>query len=375
MASVTFPRIQTGTPPHSDQRNAYTVSFSTIKCFDFPEIEAAGFDRFNKIEDFCRALKADGFAAIKMPPEMKALFKEAYNVLELYFEQQLGVKERDNFQDLGLSGYVPKGETGLSEKFLFPPGFSRYPTNNPDFERAIEAYRTSLSGLSAQIFEYISLFLKEPLEERGTMESGANNTLEAIHYPPVNHIPPHDAVRFASQGDQSALTLMPSGSGPGLELKQNGSWKPVIVPEGYMIVNSGRQLWRKTAGEFPEANYRVAYPGGEAINGKRLDMVFFASWSPDYNVAPLDSCIKRVTADMANVQKDDFFKQFRSVTVKQSRDARLIEIGVVTDPPKEELEKLVKLGLILEPPKALATKYPDLFPNFINWEALDDVEF
>ena len=369
MASVTLQQMQPtyGIPPLSDQRKVDPASFSTLKCFDFEEIEAAGFDRLHKIEEFGNALKADGFVAIKMTPETEALVREAYKVLELYFEQPLEVKDRDNNHDYGHSGYIPKG---LKEMFLFPPSFNKYPKGNPDFERAIEAYRTSLSGLAAQILEYISQYLKEPLEERAIIETGASHTLHGIHYPPLS------AARSAAQGDQSAITLMPRGSAPRLELQQkNGAWIPVVVPEGYMIVRSGRQLWRKTAGELPEAIYRAVNPEGEAAKEKRIDMVFFASWLPDFDLTPLGSCSKRVTAEMSQRQKEDYLRKFPPVSVQQNHVARSIELGDMTDPPREELEELVKLGVILEPPAAFAAKHPDLFPNFIDWQALDSVEF
>jgi isopenicillin N synthase-like dioxygenase len=356
-------------PLVSKSAKTYPTGFSTIQCFDFDAIDNAGFDRAHHIQKFGDALKADGFVAVKVTPVMQELIKDVYRVQEEFFKLPLEEKDRYYFPEkLGQTGYVPeKRETAAGKKFsdikelvMVDPGFTTWP--NAEFERVVKAYREAASEMAAKAMSFIADYLGENLEDPETIKSGPSHLLRCLYYRALTPLDPIGALRADAHGDLNCITLLPTATAPGLQLQEKDgiTWRDVTVPEGYMIINSGRQLWRKTSGMFREVIHRVVNPDADQ-NVERMSVVFFGSWSSPFDLSPLESCVKKMTRGMSPEDKKNYLAQFPKVTVAENLEARVIELGYNTNPTEERLNELVKRGLVLDPPAELVKKYPKVF--------------
>ena len=57
------------------------------------------------------------------------------------------------------------------------------------------------------------------------------------------------------------------------------------------MVNIGDMLERLTNGHLRSTTHRVVNPRGEAVRRTRYSMPFFLHFRPDYEIAPLPSCV------------------------------------------------------------------------------------
>jgi isopenicillin N synthase-like dioxygenase len=94
----------------------------------------------------------------------------------------------------------------------------------------------------------------------------------------------------AAHEDLNCFTLLPPSTVPGLEmLTRQGEWVPVIVPPGYLIINTGEQVQHKTAGLIRATRHRVLNPGGQYAKQERLASIFFGSWSSGFSLKPFEN--------------------------------------------------------------------------------------
>ncbi len=110
-----------------------------------------------------------------------------------------------------------------------------------------------------------------------------------------------------------------------------GVWKAVSVAEGYLIVNTGEELEKKTAGMIQATLHRVIKPEGEEAV-RRLASIFFALWSTEFSLKPFDRCVVEQTWGMSVAEKDVYLKKCPAVTVTENLLSRLIEMGSILDP-------------------------------------------
>lgn len=145
----------------------------------------------------------------------------------------------------------------------------------------------------------------------------------------------------------------------GLEVVKNQEWVDVIVPEGYLIINTGEELEKKTAGMFKATPHQVINPAGES--GERLSAVFFGSWSEEFSLEPFESCVNVMTKGMTEQEKQKYLLDYPKVTVKDNLDSRLIEMWANKSPSEERVKDLLAKGLLRQPYPDLITMYPHLF--------------
>jgi isopenicillin N synthase-like dioxygenase len=145
-------------------------------------------------------------------------------------------------------------------------------------------------------------------------------------------------------------------------LTKAGEWKQVVVPEGYLIVNTAEQLEFITAGHIQATLHRVQNPGGQYARQDRYATIFFASLASDFKLNPYPNCIEWSTAGMDEAQKNDYLKKYpRDVTVMENLLSRLIEMGTISNPDKDLITSLQSKGLLRQPPEKLKVLHPDLF--------------
>ena len=111
-----------------------------------------------------------------------------------------------------------------------------------------------------------------PLQDM--VEGCENNLLRIIHYPPLRENDDKNAIRAAAHEDINLITLLISGSEPGLQvLNENNNWVDVKSDPGWLIINIGDMLQECSNAYFPSTTHRVINP--ILNNNSRFSIPFF----------------------------------------------------------------------------------------------------
>jgi isopenicillin N synthase-like dioxygenase len=356
----------------SNKKNSSAVCIddANIPLFDLAAIiSSKGQERFNQVQAFGNALEKVGFVAIEAK-EITSLIEKVTAQMELYFSQSHEKKMEDDHKNNFQTGFWPHGfETAAGatqadnkETYFIPPNYQKWPTfSNPQeqeaFKNVMEEYQTILTVYATRCMGLIAEYLGEPTEDVSKSISSAHNLLRLAHYFATES----NAPRAGAHYDLNCLTLLPPATGPGLQLRdKTGVWKSINVPKGYLIVNTGEQLEKKTAGKIQATLHQVVKPENEKVD-KRLASIFFSSWSTDFSLKPFESCAIEMTKGMSDEERMEYLAKYPDVTVIENLLSRLIEMGGIPDPKEELVKDLHSKGLLKQPPKAVKEKYPELF--------------
>ena len=106
-------------------------------------------------------------------------------------------------------------------------------------------------------------------------DSSDQNLMRVIHYPPLNEMMNYDGVRAAAHTDINLITLLVSGSQPGLQVQdKKGQWIDVESKKGQVIINIGDMLQKCSQGYYPSTIHRVVNPK-KTSNKSRYSMPLF----------------------------------------------------------------------------------------------------
>ena len=96
----------------------------------------------------------------------------------------------------------------------------------------------------------------EPLHNMS--DSSNQNLMRVIHYPPLNEKINYDGVRAAAHTDINLITILVSGSQPGLQVKdKQGNWIDVKSRKGQIVINIGDMLQECSNGYYPSTVHQV----------------------------------------------------------------------------------------------------------------------
>ena len=113
-----------------------------------------------------------------------------------------------------------------------------------------------------------------PLQDM--VDKSETNLLRILHYPPVRDEDDKHALRAAAHEDINLITILLSGSKPGLQVKgTENTWVDVESDYGSLIVNIGDMLQECSMGYFPSTTHRVINPIDNNANKSRYSMPFF----------------------------------------------------------------------------------------------------
>lgn len=112
--------------------------------------------------------------------------------------------------------------------------------------------------------------------------SSADTMIRILRYPPLTGSEPAGAIRAGAHEDINFITLLPTATMPGLEIKPEGSnWQPVEAPPGAIIINIGDMLQELTNGALPSTSHRVINPEGEDAKAARVTAPLFCHPYPE----------------------------------------------------------------------------------------------
>jgi isopenicillin N synthase-like dioxygenase len=239
-------------------------------------------------KDLVQSLTHTGFAILKSVPVEQVLIDEVYTHWKAFFHSNqkfhypFNPTTMDGFASTAVSE-VAKGYDKKDLKEFFHayqnktlPNITEKETR--DFqEKLIKMGSTLLGWLDQESEGHVSF--SEPLEN---MINGSDmNLLRIIHYPPLpDNVEPGE-VRAAAHEDINLITLLVTGTEPGLQAKDvNGNWHDVPCKPGYITVNSGDMLSMASKGHYPSTPHRVVNPPKQE-NRSRYSMPLFVHPRPD----------------------------------------------------------------------------------------------
>ena len=227
------------------------------------KIKTVDFQSKKAPEEFVNSLVKTGFAVVKNHSIDFNLINKVYDIWDDFF------KSDDKFNYLfdleKQDGYFPiKSENakGSSLKDI------------KEFYHIYLPWGRIPPGLSKDTPQNIKNNFSIPLYDM--IDKSDTNLLRIIHYPPIKDKDDKNALRAAAHEDINLITILLSGSEPGLQVQDsNSNWIDVESDYGSLIVNIGDMLQECSNGYYPSTSHRVVNPKGEDNNKSRYSMPFF----------------------------------------------------------------------------------------------------
>ncbi len=251
------------------------------------EILAIGLDDPDAPARFAKSLRETGFAILKDHTISAEEIDRMYGVWTDFFESGKGpdfaVKPGESN---GYFGYKSENAKGAAAKDL-KEFFHAY--ENKEVPKSTEtetrAFQSKLIAMGSTLLDWLDdespddLEFSEPLSKM--IEGSDMSLLRIIHYPPLPDNVEADEVRAAAHEDINLITLLVTGTEPGLQAQDvHGTWHDVPCLPGYITVNSGDMLAMASKGHYPSTPHRVINPPKQE-NRSRYSMPLFVHPRPD----------------------------------------------------------------------------------------------
>ena len=247
------------------------------------QIDIIDFTKENAKNKFVTSLKNTGFAVLNNHQIDINLINTTYNEWANFFNSK---DKYDYMFDLEKQdGYFPmKSENakGYSVKdikefyHIYLP-WGRIPEQ---LSKNTLLIRSKLKSIGIELLSWIDDLAPIDIKNNFSMplqdmvEGCENNLLRIIHYPPLRENDDKNAIRAAAHEDINLITLLISGSEPGLQvLNENNNWVDVKSDPGWLIINIGDMLQECSNAYFPSTTHRVINP--ILNNNSRFSIPFF----------------------------------------------------------------------------------------------------
>ena len=234
-------------------------------------------------QDLVTSLHESGFAVLKNSPITPERIDAFYKLWAEFFAGQ--EKHDYTFEATKQDGYFPFRSENAKDaaakdlkEFYHVYPWGKLPGS---VETETRAFYSDLQTLGSELLSWIQSQtpsevtdkLSEPLD---SMIAGSEQSLlRVLHYPPIKGEIEPGAVRAAAHEDINLITLLVSGSQPGLEAKdKQGNWFPVTGGQGMITINTGDMLQEASGGYFPSTTHRVVNPDTSA-NVSRYSIPMF----------------------------------------------------------------------------------------------------
>jgi len=219
---------------------------------------------------FVDSLHKTGFAVINNHPIEQKLINRVYDDWKLFFSSN---KKHDYIFDYNKQdGYFPfKSENAhnskrkdLKEFYHIYPNWGRYPKSISQdtlilFKELFNLGNILLDSIDKYSPQNISKNYSEPLNKM--YEKSNQNLMRVIHYPPILESDHPEEIRANEHTDINLITLLVSGSEPGLQVKdKDNNWIDIKSKKGQIVVNIGDMLQEASNGFFPSTKHRVINP-------------------------------------------------------------------------------------------------------------------
>ena len=135
-------------------------------------------------------------------------------------------------------------------------------------QRGVECFWNHLNmKLGSEFLKYIDEYCPQDIRSNfseplyNMSNSSDQNLMRVIHYPPIKNNGKLKNVRAAAHTDINLITILVSGSQPGLQVKnKKDEWVDVKSEKGQLIVNIGDMLQECSNGYYPSTEHQVTNP-------------------------------------------------------------------------------------------------------------------
>lgn len=244
-------------------------------------------------ERFAKSLRETGFAVIRDHDIDMGQIEAMYDVWSKYFASAAKTGDTTPPDDpSGFFGYKSENAKGRTQKDL-KEFFHVYQSGPvpPDCEAVTRKFHASLISLGETLLGWLDQVTPPEVASKLSMpftkmvENSQDHLLRVLHYPPLpNDIEPGE-VRAAAHGDINLITLLVTGSEPGLQAQDvNGDWHDIPCGTGYINVNAGDMLEQASHGYYPSTVHRVVNPAKQE-NRSRYSLPLFMHPRPEVQLA------------------------------------------------------------------------------------------
>ena len=238
---------------------------------------------------FAKSLRETGFAVIKDHNINMAEISAMYDVWQPYFADESKVNDATEMGDpSGYFGYKSENAKGAEQKDL-KEFYHVYQKNNlpGGVSDVTKNFHTKMVGMGTMLLDWLDQVTPEDVKSQLKMpfkdmvKDSESNLLRVLHYPPLPDEVQPGEVRAAAHGDINLITLLVTGSEPGLQAQDvNGDWHDIPCGTGYINVNAGDMLERASRNHYPSTIHRVVNPPAQE-NKSRYSLPLFMHPRPE----------------------------------------------------------------------------------------------
>ncbi|MGC6453183.1 MAG: 2OG-Fe(II) oxygenase family protein, partial [Candidatus Puniceispirillaceae bacterium] len=232
------------------------------------KVETVDYKAADAAETLARSLRDTGFAVLANHPITPDRIEAVYAAWGDFFagdgkfDFAVQPPAHDGYFAFRSENAKDSPVKDLKEFFHVYPG-CRLPGDIEALTRQIYADldnlgRELLAWIQAEAPAEVTGNLSMPLDQM--MQDSDQSLLRILHYPPVESAEP-GAIRAAAHEDINLITLLLSGSKPGLQaMDADGTWHDVACDPGMITINNGDMLAMATGNYFPSTTHRVTNP-------------------------------------------------------------------------------------------------------------------
>ncbi|GGA16816.1 isopenicillin N synthase family dioxygenase [Neptunicoccus cionae] len=240
-------------------------------------------------EKFAKSLRETGFAVIKDHDIDMSEIEAMYDVWPDYFASEDKQNDATDMGDpSGYFGYKSENAKGAAQKDL-KEFYHVYQKNDlPEgVSEVTKNFHNKMVGMGKMLLGWLDQVTPDDVKDQLSMpfqdmiKDSDSHLLRVLHYPPLPDDVQPGEVRAAAHGDINLITLLVTGSEPGLQAQDvNGNWHDIPCGTGYINVNAGDMLERASRQYYPSTIHRVVNPPKQE-NKSRYSLPLFMHPRPD----------------------------------------------------------------------------------------------
>ena len=244
-------------------------------------------------ERFAKSLRETGFAVIKDHDIDMSEIHAMYDEWSKYFASDRKHDDTTPQGDpAGYFGYKSENAKGRAQKDL-KEFYHVYQSRQvpAEVEAVTRKFHASLIGLGETLLGWLDDVTPDEVRSQLSMpfremvNGSEQHLLRVLHYPPLPDDVEQGEVRAAAHGDINLITLLVTGSEPGLQAQDvNGNWHDIPCGTGYINVNAGDMLEQASRNYYPSTVHRVVNPPKQE-NRSRYSLPLFMHPRPDVQLA------------------------------------------------------------------------------------------
>ncbi len=250
---------------------------------------AISYNQPDAASQFAKSLHETGFAILKDHPIQSAEIDQMYLAWAEYFNSGDRLNDAVKAGEAhGYYGFKSENAKGSAHKDL-KEFYHAYEDRHvpPMVEKETRGFQSKMISIGAELLSWLDEHTPKEVSAKfsenltSMIEGSKDNLLRILHYPPIPDDVEPGEERAAAHEDINLITLLVTGSEPGLQAKDSaGNWHDVPCNAGYITINSGDMLSKASGGYYPSTPHRVINPPNQE-NRSRYSLPLFVHPRPE----------------------------------------------------------------------------------------------